>query len=45
MMMEEFYNALYTDWMIEIVREDTSVLRIAEILESLSRHGPQMTDT
>lgn len=45
MMMEELYNSFYSDWMVEMEREDTSVLRMVDILEGLTRHGPQMTET
>ena len=45
MMFDELYNSLYFDWMVEIIRDDTTSYRISDILDGLFRHGAQMTDT
>ena len=44
-MFEEFYNALYFDWIVEIERMQGKVTRFVEIMEGLTRHGIHMSET
>ena len=43
--MADYYDAFYFDRITEIERPDISMHRIAEISESLLRHGMQMSET
>ena len=44
-LFEEFYSAIYFDFLVEIERPGGSIMRYIEIMDNLTRHGIFMTET